>query len=83
MDLIKCLLPCTLTCFENFIAACTNKSHSVASLQVVYASTLLHLILEVFSHENEHTQTAIADSLATSAGVPNTFMTMLRTSTGQ
>lgn len=83
MDLIKCLLPCILTCFENFIAACTNKSNSVASLQVFYASTLLRLMLEVFSQEDEHAQTAIADSLATSPGVPDTFLTMLRTSTGQ
>lgn len=82
-NLIKVLLPCTLSCFETFISACHDRSVSVASLQVMYTSTLLRLMLDVYSQEDEHTQTAVADSLATFPGVPDAFLTMLRGSTGK
>ena len=82
-NLIKVLLPCTLSCFETFISACYDRSVSVASLQVMYTSPLLRLMLDVYSQEDEHTQTAVADSLATFPGVPDAFLTMLRGSTGK
>ena len=76
-DTVTALLPCAIVCFKKFTAACGEHSQSDASLNLMYTSTLIQMILDVLRQEDDHTQTMMADSMATVPGGPESFIHML------
>ena len=80
---MEALLPCALSCFESFMAACQQHSEPNASLQLMYTSTLMRLMLDVFSQHDEDVQVTVANSIAALPGVAKSLVTMLWGSSGQ
>lgn len=76
-DTVTALLPCAIVCFKRFTAACGKHSQSDASLNLMYTSTLINMIFDVLHQEDDHAQTAMADSMATVPGGPESFIHML------
>jgi len=80
---MEALLPCTLSCFESFMAACQQHSEPDALLQLMYTCTLMRLMLDVFSQHDEDVQVTVANSIAALPGVAKSLVTMLWGSSGQ
>ena len=77
VDVVTGLLSCAIKCFKNFTAACGEHSQSVASLNLMYTSTLIRMILDMLSQENDSIQTTMANSIAALPGAPEAFVHML------
>ena len=73
--LLEVLISCAVKCFCSFISSCD--SQSAASLNLMYTSTLVQMILDVFKQEAEHTQGKLADTASKIFEAPETFVHML------
>lgn len=74
-DLFGVLVSCAVKCFSSFISSCG--SQSAASLNLMYTSTLVQMMLDIFRQEDEHIQGKLADSASTIQEAPETFVHML------
>ena len=81
-DTVTALLPCAMNCFKSFTVACGDHSQSDASLNLMYTSTLIRMILDVLGQEDDSTQTVVANSIAAVDGAPEAFVHMLWGSSG-
>ena len=82
VEMVQKLLPCILNCFENFRLACEQNLQSKASMQLMYTSTLVKLILDVLEQENESVLTLAADEITKLPEIGHGIVLMLWGSTG-
>ena len=75
--IITALLPCAINCFQSFSSTCGDKSEAAASLYLMYTSTLVRMMMDILSQEDECIQTIVVNSIATLPGVPDAFVHML------
>lgn len=76
-DVFTVLISCAVKCFLSFISSCGAYSSSDASLNLMYTSTLVKMMLDVFGQEVEDDQMKLADSISVIPKAPETFVHML------
>ena len=82
-EVVKILLPLALNCFRDFMSACGQHQEQDASLQLMYTSTLIQLVWNVFDQEGSDDQIRIVDIITYLPEAPSSLIAMLWGSSGK